>query len=177
MKRGTTTIVKAMLGSSAVQKIMIGASLVWQNWIYYTGILFNMTSRTSPSPFVVSSEGSAYPTGDHMFCNNSTDVWNPQTLTYCAVKIDLVNPVRMTECQLKINYGAYDYATFRIEASNDNVNWTQLWTSGAINTTLNQTLTIDSVIAYRYYRVRLNANTNTGWTWEKFIITKWYKQS
>ena len=174
IKIGSTEIDNVLLGSTQVEKVYIGSNLAWENWVLNTGSLFEMTSNNTPSPFIVSSSGSSYPSGDWALFNSSTDVWNPQLVTNCIDKIDLVNPVRLAECQIKINYLAYDYTTFYIEASNDNSNWTELWNSGSRITSINETLVLDSLIEYRYYRVRHASSSGSGWLWEKFIITKWY---
>ena len=173
IKIGSTEIDNVLLGSTQVEKVYIGSDLVWENWVLNTGSLFEMTSATTPSPFVVSTN-SGYPTNRWRFFNSSTDIWDPTTVSSVYDRIDLVNPVRLAEFQIKINYGAYGNATFYLEASNDGTTFTELWNSGSIGVTLNRTVTLDSLIGYRYYQVRMSAPSGTYWTWEKFVITKWY---
>lgn len=176
LKLSNLDIKNVKLGNTQISKIYRGTTLVWENWVYYTGVLFNMTSSTTPSPFVASAVA-PYNQDSFKFFNNSSDVWDLGAVVTSAIaKIDMVNPIRILEFYIKLNYAIYDYATFYVEVSNDNTNWTQLWNSGLRNTNIDQTVVIDSVIPYRYLRVRLSANTNSGWYWEKFIITKWYKK-
>ena len=176
MKRGTTALTKVMRGTTAIQKIMRGTTFIWENWIYYVGSLFEMTSLNTPSPFVASATGSGYPDGVWMVFNTNDDAWSPQTGTNFTAVIDLVNPVRMAEFTIKMNYQAYQIASFYVEASNDNSNWTTLWDSGGRGGSFTETHAVDSVVAYRYYRVRMWASSTTGWTWSRFTINKYYRK-
>ena len=109
MKKGTTNIKNVLNGSKQIQKVMRGVKTVWENWVYKTGSLVNMTSNTTPSPFVAThtawARGSSYMAFDgnldnYMYSNNpNADGDITSTLMFGQ-------EIRIAEVQSWIGYGA-----------------------------------------------------------------------
>lgn len=104
MKIGSTNIVKTFIGSSAIQKVLMGVNLIWENWVYKSGSLYTMASANSPSPFVVtgrqvnnfSKYGSPYQAFDGVVSNGfGADLYDAGAILEATIIFNLPKQIRI----------------------------------------------------------------------------------
>ncbi|NTU30579.1 carbohydrate-binding protein [Brevibacillus sp. HB1.1] len=142
-----------------------------------------MSSPTEPAPYHVSSssETSGYPgwlgingvLTDYYYSNGVTppaeghwwqiDFSIPKIITKLAIK------------PLRISSGQYSLASFTLQGSHDDTNWTDIYVGSHVNTDSETEHNFTNTTAYRYYRMaklRSHRSTNTviytGWHEIKF---------
>ena len=73
-----TTIKAVTYNGTALDKVIYNGTTVWESWVLKTGQLYNMTSATTPSPFVVTGGSGAIFQDPYTIFNTSGDapVWN-----------------------------------------------------------------------------------------------------
>ncbi|MBY0083845.1 discoidin domain-containing protein [Brevibacillus brevis] len=149
--------------------------------LYDTNII--MSSPTEPTPYHVtsSSETSVYPgwmgingnVTDYYYSNGATppaeghwwqiDFFVPKIITKLAIK------------PLRISSGQYSIASFTLQGSNDDTNWTDIYAGSPVNTDSETEHNFTNTSAYRYYRLaklrsylRAYPVIYTGWHEIKF---------
>ncbi|BAH41611.1 hypothetical protein BBR47_06340 [Brevibacillus brevis NBRC 100599] len=149
--------------------------------LYDTNII--MSSPTEPAPYHVtsSSETSGYP-GWMGINGNVTDSFYTDGAIPPAEghwwQIDFFVPKIITKVAIRaigISAGQYGLATFTLQGSQDNTNWTDLYVGSHANTGSELEHSFTNTSAYRYYRLAKlrsyrSANTiiYTGWHEIKF---------
>ena len=158
MKRGTTDIVKVYRGTTQIKKIYRGTTLVWSDWVLKTGHLFDMTSNSAPSPFVVTESNNGTD-------NNQGSPWNifdvnqstirqvrmNSTTENCTTTLtfNLANPVKVSKIYVSLyrqgvcnNYAQYQ---------DENNNWVTFYSLGA-NGTGSSTVTLPTPLIVKALR-------------------------
>lgn len=149
--------------------------------LYDTNII--MSSPTEPAPYHVtsSSETSGYP-GWMGINGNLTDSYYTDGVTPPAEghwwQIDFFVPKIITKLAIRaigISAGQYGLATFTLQGSQDNTNWTDLYVGSHANTGSELEHSFPNTSAYRYYRLAkprsyrsANPVIYTGWHEIKF---------
>ncbi|CAI8713225.1 F5/8 type C domain-containing protein [Brevibacillus sp. IT-7CA2] len=142
-----------------------------------------MSSPTEPAPYHVtsSSETSGYP-GWMGINGNLTDFYYSDGATPPAEghwwQIDFFVPKIITKLAIRavgISAGQYGLATFTLQGSQDNTNWTDLYAGSHANTGSELEHRFTNTSAYRYYRLAklrsyrsVNPVIYTGWHEIKF---------
>lgn len=142
-----------------------------------------MSSPTEPAPYHVtsSSETSGYP-GWMGINGNLTDAYYSDGATPPAEghwwQIDFFVPKIITKLAIRaigISAGQYGLATFTLQGSQDNTNWTDLYAGSHANTGSELEHSFTNTSAYRYYRLAklrsyrsANPVIYTGWHEIKF---------
>ncbi|WP_256973607.1 discoidin domain-containing protein [Brevibacillus brevis] len=142
-----------------------------------------MTSPTDPAPYHVtsSSETSGYPgwmgINGNLTDSFYTDGAAPPTEGHWW-QIDFFVPKIITKVAIRaigISAGQYGLATFTLQGSQDNTNWTDLYVGSHANTGSELEHSFTNTTAYRYYRLAklrsyrsANPVIYTGWHEIKF---------
>ncbi|MFC8687329.1 discoidin domain-containing protein [Brevibacillus porteri] len=142
-----------------------------------------MSSPTEPAPYHVtsSSETSGYP-GWMGINGNLTDYYYSNGATPPAEghwwQIDFFVPKIITKLAIKpcrISSGQYSLASFTLQGSHDDTNWTDIYAASHVNTDSETEHNFTNTIAYRYYRLaKLRSHLRaypviyTGWHEIKF---------
>ncbi|ALS22328.1 discoidin domain-containing protein [Paenibacillus naphthalenovorans] len=147
------------------------------NYLIYQSVVPMMTSNSTPSPYVVSSNGNSgsayepYKAFDKKFINSSTDRWVSNTTSPTTDKIltiDLGNGnekkvIGYTIISLTSGASATQAPkTWYLEGSNNNNNWIQVdYRNNEVGWLTNEKrfYNCQNVDFYRYYRLRV-VNTN-----------------
>lgn len=140
-------------------------SIMLQN-IKYKNIVPNMTSNTSPSPYVVSATHSVDKDAYLVFDGNKFSHIRSSILTYMQVpwylQIDLGQNNEQVVCAYQLEcfiYAGWTMKAWTLESSNDNSTWTILHSVTGMTWDYKTTYSFqfENTIAYRYYRFRCTA--------------------
>ncbi len=113
------------------------------------------TDFTGNGTYSADSElNTTYP-ASNVFDNNTDTLWLSADTNYPHwVKVDLGSGVTKTARKLRINkQNINQLRTFKLQGSNNNTDWTDIYTNEASQTTGWFEYTFDNPTAYRYYRI------------------------
>ncbi len=134
----------------------------------------NMTTDSSPVPYVASASGEAAPNLAYCAFSSSclNNVWqsnlNPTYPTWLEMDLGSGNAVILKNYSLQTNsYGAYMPYNFQMQGSNDNSTWTTVDTRSAItfsNNTTQNFVCATQTTPYRYFRVLTSTSPTPAYT-------------
>jgi hypothetical protein len=164
--------------ASKIAEIVGGSNEV--SWGLKSGYLYDMTSATTPEPFVVTGgDGWYFNDPYNTFSVNGTGpTWND----FVSPVINLSKKYIPTKIQLYAGSNtSQSGATLAVQGSNDNATWTTLTshhlsnTHTAVQNTIEETgLTPDNCEGYQYLRV-----LKVTWSGQiqklRVLVTEWYE--
>lgn len=131
-----------------------------QNKIYKltpsdSDIVPTMTSNNTPAPYVISA--SSEPAGGsgyawNAFDDDLTTYWTPSSDTDEWIKVDLGNEVKVKKVRIK-TIPSFGIKNFKVQGSNDDINWTDLYVGIANDTDDWQEFNLTTTGKFRYYRI------------------------
>ena len=156
MKIGLTNIVKGMIGSSAIQKILIGSSIIWENWTRLTGELWKTTTTLSGWAIGISVDTGIKSTPSSV---------KPVTITLQTVG----NQQDGSSQQMTRVITAY--------RKSDGVGVVILNTTSALGPSINKTdsVTLDGSVEYNRFVASNNGKLSKGTTLT-IKLTDWYQK-
>jgi hypothetical protein len=176
MKRGLSDVVNFLRGTTQIEKIYRGITLIWENWVLKTGNLVIMTANNAPSPFTCSS---TVDSADAYLSFDQTDFEGDRTSTSAITyQLNFGQTLQVIKFDGRFRTAGGSNYQLTVELLKDGTTWTEVF-STTWNDPYNMDVTLSGDDVFESTAIRLTIPYNNPGVIRQmtmFKIKEWFER-